>query len=185
MALEFMDGFDHYTSTASFRMKWDATSSYGNATGRFGGLCLAVDRFTAIVTLTQQATRTVGFAFRTDWATLTGDTICGFQDAGNPQCDLRLDATGAGLFVVTRNGTVLATSSTALSPSTWYYLEFQVTIGSSAPYVVRLNGSNIISGTGNTQNTSNASANQLILGQVSQGKWDDLYMENSATFLGE
>jgi len=71
---------------------------------------------------------------------------------------------GSGRLQANRSGTVLGTSTNTISPNTWYYVELGVTIGSSGSYQIRVNGATWVSGSGNTQQSSNASANTVGLG---------------------
>lgn len=192
MALEFIDGWDHYTSNTNLQRKWNA-SSVGSAlaTGRFAGNAFDLTGSPgATITLTSVATRTVGFAFWVN-GTMTAGTFCAFQDAGTTQVDLRTTAGGA--IQVTRAGTVLATSSNNLVASAWYYIEFQATIDPSAGgFTLKVWNSPTpgiwatASGI-NTRNTSNSSANMVNLAAF---RFDDFYALNSSgsrnnDFLGE
>lgn len=204
MSLEFMDGFDHL-ATADLTLKWDTNTnaiSTSIVAGRYAAYAVQQGAGGAsspklIKTLSggSRATRVIGMAVRF-YNSFDNAIICGFQDAGSFQLELR--RTSGGYFTVTRNGTVLETSTATYSLSTWYYIEFKATIDSSTgSYEVRLNGTNILSDSGvNTQATANASANQVFVGgnpgapvPVYQ-QVDDLYVVNTDgsannDFLGE
>lgn len=198
--LEFMDGFDHYNNATNIARKWDAGSTlFGSVAGRFGGNAITQTNngTGATVTLTSQATRTVGLAWQTN-SLSNAITIVILQDSGTNQVDLRM--TTAGQLQVTRNGTVLGISASGspLAVNTWYYIEFQATIDPTVgAYTVRVTMGGVtttwISGTGqNTRNTANSSSNQVrIVSSTSTTEtYDDLYVLNSSgsvnnTFLGE
>ena len=192
MAIEWLEGFDHYTSVAMFQRKWDSTLSdvSPGQTGRFAGFSVRLGSptaFAGILTLGNQQTRTVGFAFW--YATTTAGTnpILAFLDVSSRQVDLQLNQ-ATGVLTVTRNGTVLGTSAAVLSISTWFYIEFQATIHSSTGSItVRVNGTDVITVSGaNTQTSANAYANRIYIeGINSTSLYDDMYIENTATFHGE
>jgi len=200
-AIELIDGFDHYTTLANLRLKWDPSSSIGGGftAGRFGGAAVRTGASDPLISrdLGAVATRVVGWALKYEGAIPSGSpVVMAFLDGTSTQVDLRVDSTGH--FIVTRNGTVLATSSSAISGSTWYYIEFRVTVHSSAG-AYRLDVSSgastttWLTATGvNTQATGNATMTAFkLLGGT--GTWlasDDLYVLNSSgsvnnTLLGE
>lgn len=199
MALRFADSFDHY-ATADFLQKYSSMASSSNVTissgnGRRSTNCL---RFTNALaelykTLDAQATWIVGFSFRVSTLPGSDQDFLAFLDGGTLQTDIRLRADGT--IRATRNGTTLATSTNALSAGTTYYIEVKVTISDAAGVVeVRVNGSssgwiNITSQ--DTKNTSNASANSIMLAcVVNSTDFDDLYICDSTgsannDFLGD
>ena len=191
MSLEFIDGFDHYNTQPMLQRKWDNTSVCDAfPAGRFGGL--AVQEFGesvgAQITLSSVNGRVIGFAFQVD--AINNNVICQLLDAGTAQVDLRL--TSSGFFQVTRNGTILQTSATTYAVNTWYYIEFKVTIDpTNGVYQVRVGGTTIISGIGNTQNSANTTFNQIrICCTNNRGNFDDLYILSivgaiNNNFLGE
>jgi hypothetical protein len=83
-----------------------------------------------------------------------------FRDSsGNNQCDLRMNAAGQLFF--TRNGTVIGSTSTfALTPNVWFYLEFKALFSTSAGGTceARVNSSVVVSSTGLTNATGTAAA---------------------------
>lgn len=191
MALEKYDGFDHYNTAAQLARKWD-TGSAGSTfpAGRFGGNCLRTNGTNvATATLTAQQTRVIGWAWQTD--ALGAGTVLTFLDAGSAQLEVRI--TAGGLFTVTKNGSVLGTSSATYVINTWYYMEFKCKIDpSTGTYELRQNGVSIISGSGaNTRNTANSTVNQVkLIAGVANQEYDDVYILNTSgsvnnDFLGE
>lgn len=166
MSLKFFDGFDHY-ATADITAKWTARA---NATidataGRRGGGAVKTTGSTNYINKTVAAASTliIGFAFNYDGVITGAGYILYLGDGGSDQCGLYLNADGTISF--RRATTTLATSATALSASTWNYIELRVTIhDTTGAYEVRLNGTNILSASSvDTKNTANATANSIWL----------------------
>lgn len=194
MSLEFYDGFDHYNNATNYQRKWDtATTGTAVVTGRFGGQAGWLSSATAVKTLTAVQTRVCGFAFYFNAGSLSATNTCQFMDAGTTQVNLIV--TSAGALQVTRNGTQLGiTAGGVIVGLTWYYIEMKVKIDpTTGTYEVRVNGVNVLSGTGaNTRATANSTTNQLQMGPfASAGIYiDDLYVCNTSgsvnnDFLGE
>lgn len=206
MSIEYFDGWDEYSFSQILRY-WSTQTTGGGQTasitasaGRNGTPSYRIGNLLTnpaglVKTLTNQATRTIGLAIAVSALPSGGDTaICGYLDAGSQQVDLRLATTG--FLKVTRNGTVLATSSFALSAATYYYIEFKATIDPSAGvYEVRVNGIARIGPTtgANTRNTANSEANQVFVGPFSVNNassgptwdFDDFYVNNDGSFYGD
>lgn len=207
MTLLFVDGFDHY-ATADISKKWTsvgAGAAIELSNGRRGGGCL---NFASIAstqfitkTLSQSASWVIGLAFQY-YGTFTGSAgrIVSILDAGTSQCELWVNSDGT--LSVMRNGTAVTngTSVISLSISTYYYLEFKVTIAdsiSAGSCKVRVNGADVITvATGqDLKNTANAYANQIRLGPTSSAagtpfRADDFYVcdQSGSTnndFLGD
>lgn len=125
-------------------------------------------------TFDAQPTWTIGFAFSYNTAsTASALPVLTLLDTGTVQVDYRLNADGT--ISVTRNGTLLGTSTAALSANIYYFIEFKTTINNATgSYEVRVTGGglgssgaglNILSATNvNTRNTTNNSANSYQLG---------------------
>ncbi|MBA3588311.1 hypothetical protein [Methylibium sp.] len=202
MALQFIDGGDHYV-TADITKKWSAnTGATIAATGRRGGgairfLTAGTSNYLT-KTLGAQASWVVGFAF--EFSAAGALVVARFTDAGTAQCELRQNLDGT--LSVTRNGTALTngTSVLALSTSTFYYIEWKVTIADSIAAnscKVRVNGADVITvATGqDLKNTANASANAFAIGRVAvtasgSSTFDDIYIcdgtgSTNNDFLGD
>ena len=176
MSLRFIDGFDHY-ATADFAKKWTAndfcTISAGN--GRRGGSCMRHASYASFLTLTldNQPTWIVGCAMRITALPAANADVLWWRDGGTVQCALSVQP--GGLLAVYRGpgaagGTLLGVSSVPLSVSTYTYIELLLTIHSTLGAVtLRLNGSPVLTLTNiNTQNTANAYASTLRLGNGGQ-----------------
>jgi hypothetical protein len=90
-----------------------------------------------------------------------------------------------------RSGTVLWTSSSALTPDVWNYIEIKVTIGDSANYIVRVNGVEWVNTTGDTKPASATDITQITFGNTtnvgSSGNrryYDDIWIADDA-FQGD
>jgi hypothetical protein len=201
MSLRFMDGFDHYL-TADIAKKWTAaiggaaiqagTGRRGTASGRLAGSSRYFRK-----DLDAQSTWIVGFANIFQTLPAAPSSILAFHDAALAlQCDLRITPTGE--LQVTRDGTVLGTSTSRLTATAFQYIEMRLVIHTTAgAAVVRVNEvpwltlSNV-----NTQATANASALSIWAGQPGGGtaliqNIDDLYICDGTgsaphnTFLGD
>lgn len=143
MAFQFGDTGAHY-ALADIGKKWTAASNISSisATGNpFGGPAI-VTGFNGSLAKTFSSGQTSWVAcMRGSFSAMAAGIIMEMVDlASGSQVDLRL--TAAGALQVTRNGTVLGTSSAALLvPSTFYHIQFKVTINATTgTYAVRLNG---------------------------------------------
>jgi len=181
MSLEFVDGFDSYTQGSEGSLRWDVNGP-GNPVsgGRYGGSYCTSGNPTK--TVQNAVTRTVGCAFRYN---SSNQLIIQLRDGGTGQIDLRVDSSGHLTLMRNNGGTLLATSTFAMSFNTWYYLELQATINSTTGYCEgRANGVTWVTFTGNTQQSSNALTNQISF--FTNGGWfDDIYSRNDSTFMGE
>jgi hypothetical protein len=167
------------TGQANLLAWWSSVSNGVNwlvsaGNGRTGGSSLRLNlagnaNFQLIKTLTSQATYGIALAFRiSPLPGVNNVAMFGFLDAGTPQIDCRLNSDGT--FTITRNGTILGTSSATIGTNTYCHLELKVLFSASAGTVeLRKNGTPIIGPlTGlNTKNSANASANQVSLAWVS------------------
>lgn len=117
-------------------------------------------------TFDAQTTWGLGFAYKINNVALITHDICAFRDGGIPQVDLVVLPDGR--LQVTRNGTVLGTSTVAISSSTYYFLEFRAIIDNTGGAVkVRVNNAVVLNVTGiDTQATGNAFANEIMLGSA-------------------
>ena len=97
-----------------------------------------------------------------NWTTSAGDSIR-IQDNGVTQLMVRPVNDGT---IQLRRGptTVIETSTETFNPNQWNRIEVYGTIGSSGWCRVDVNGINFIDFSGNTQNTSNPTFNELYFG---------------------
>lgn len=189
MALRFIDGFDHYTTLAQFLYKYVETgsSSYvsldaGRRSGS-NGVKLYSSSGYITKTLDDQATWVVGAAVKLGTFPTSTGTIFQFRDSvGNVQASLCVSTTGAlALYRGSTSGTLLATSSGALTTGAWNFIEAKLTIADSGGYFeARVNGDVWTTYTGDTKaSTSLATANSIRLygmPSVATVYYDDFYV---------
>lgn len=199
MALRLIDSGDHYV-TADLTEKWTSIAgsiviSSGNGRRSTASLRATGNGQHVTKTLDAQATWVVGVAFKHSVAPGGAMPIIQLLDAGTVQCDVRIN--GDGTITVTRNGTALGTSTFALSTGVFYYIEFKCLINNTTgTFEVRVDGANKVSGSSaDTQNTANATANQVRIGIISgfgggNNDHDDIYIcdgtgSTNNNFLGD
>jgi len=201
MALQFLEGFDHFT-TAQASRKW--TTVVGNGAivspGRFSsGQAWQFDNVgtTSYIekTLTARNTFVVGFAFQVAYGDASAPFLR-FIDSSTEQIDLRVTSTAG--FQFTRNGTPLATSADNVIAFGYYnYIELKIFIDNSTGYVqLRVNGTEVINEPAlDTQNSANSTADRIRLQPFSNSgsydmRFDDMYVFDSTgtfnnNFVGE
>lgn len=205
MSLRFIDGFDHYV-TADIAKKWTANDfcTINASSGRRGTASMRHSSFGSFLRLTleNQAIWIVGMAFRFTAFPASGVGILVWLDGTTTQVSLRVEP--SGLLTVYRSGTsgtLLGTSSTALTVNTYYFLEWYVRIhGTLGEAHVHLNGASLLALTNvNTAQSGNAFASQLRLGNIvvtsnaamGTQDYDDVYVCDGTgsaphnTFLGD
>ena len=191
MAIRHIDSFDTY-QTADLAKKYNTSSGAIAAGGRQSSAYSASTSLGISKTLDAQATWIVGFAVKP--TSLGSASLVEFLTGSTVQCSLYLNADGT-LSMRTSTNSTLATSTSAMSTGTWYYIEVKVTIGNSGTYQVKVNGVDwIASATGDTQaHATTTTANVILLGAVSLSAaalFDDYYIcDGSGTanndFLGD
>lgn len=124
----------------------------------------------------------------------TAAVLFQLREGATPHMDLRITATGQ--LTVTRNGTVLATTTFIPALGVWNYYELKVTIHDTAgTFELRINGNSVAEVSGTSQDTKNGGTGNLdtILLNDPGGSgtaFDDLYICDDAgsannDFLGD
>lgn len=209
MAVVFMDGFDHYQLMADMTRKWttwitngaaggsDLVIAAAYARGAGQGMAFLVNNRCLARAVTATATMTTGVAAYFLSNPAAGGTSClfTFADSGTEQVSVRGDGSGH-LTVYRGDGTLLATSTNSVTTGVWYYIEFKAVINNSTGTIeVRVNGTSTgwvpPTGSLDTQNTGNATLNQVALGMTANSGtyYDDFYACDASgsvntTFLG-
>jgi hypothetical protein len=203
-----MDSFDHL-ATADLAEKWTSTGAAGTgsvvtigaSSGRRGsggllwttGTGTNVSGYVSRVLVPGDATAIVGFALNVSAAQANpnGTTIAAIRDSGGTvhvsvrvNTDLTLSA-----YRGLTGGTLLGTSSGALTAAAFAHVELKVLVANAGGTVdIRLNGASVLALTGqDTQNSANASWASVVLGHselisntnTSPGRtfaFDDLYV---------
>lgn len=191
MALLLIEGWDHLTSTQTTAKGWSVSASSMLA-GRFDGQAarLPSSGLSKLLPSTY-ATIIGGFAFRTTHApgTATG-TFYAFRAGATNIMQLQLDSSNR-IVVKNSGGTTIATGTTPLSTSTWYYIEPKLVVGTTGTCEVHLNGvsGEIASTTGNFGTTN---ADTIFVAGIASANtdFDDMYAvdttgTNNNTFLGD
>lgn len=207
MAVIFADGFDWYASADCTKRGWTATNGStafvtSTAAARTGSGQGATVSFTGSAAApgpwykafgANYTTGVLGFGVHFNGVTVPSRVVCCILDGTTEQISVRTNA--SGVLTVTRNGTVLATGTTVLNTTGWYYIELKFTIhGSTGTVELKLNGAaEIASAAGlDTTNTANVQWNGFSIGVPSNNialMFDDLYCLDASTgsnttFLG-
>ncbi|MEE8208725.1 MAG: hypothetical protein V3T88_07240 [Nitrosomonadaceae bacterium] len=212
MALQFIDGFDHYflTNDVGFTggapcmaQKWDSGLLNGSihpdiTKGRFalGALTMEATGGQGHIqknTTTDRDEMVVGFAFLPH-ATRTDVTRIHFRldDGTNVKMELNMATRIASAIV--NDVTTVASSSAVLNAGVWNYLEFKVKIHSSLGTVeIRQSGVNIASATGLNTGTTGVLINGLRLEANDNAQadfiddlyWLDITGSDNTDFLGD
>lgn len=211
MSLIFFDGFDTY-GTSNLLLDWTqsiGTNAINNTGGRRGGGALyspnnahlniiSEPAHAVIRSLPNYTTFICGVAFMSSIFHVVKN-IFSFRDSGTKQIEVGVNT--AGQLFVSRNGTVLATSSSAVAAGVYNFIEVKATINNTTgSFEVRLNGNNVLSATNvDTQNTANAFINEVALGCYTKAlgdttlcthRYDDFYFcdttgSTNNDFLGD
>ncbi|QQR69246.1 MAG: hypothetical protein IPI58_00745 [Alphaproteobacteria bacterium] len=204
MALRFMDGFDHYTTTASYGYKYSTyTVSAAPSTGRRSGSAAARlgnyggDYIQKV--MDDQTTWIVGFAYKREAAGNSELPLVQLKDStGSVQSGLYMHCSD-GLLRLWRGdmSTLLATSSSAIPLNTWCYIELKTFINDTTGTLeLRVNGTTVATYTGDTKQSSSLNTARTIrlAGGVYSSSYygfiDDLYVCDGAgttnnDFLGD
>lgn len=201
--LRFLDSFDHYAS-GDLEEKWTQNSfcALGSGNGRRSTNGMRQSSYNSWLglDLDNQATWIVGCALRiTAYPTGGAAGLLEWQDATNMQGRIRIGTDGTWSYQ--RGSTPVGSASTAtIALNTYTYVEMRITFHDTAGVVqVRLNGTLVLDLSGiDTQQTANASANRIRLGNHGTGGTftfgtediDDVYVCDGTgtvnnTFLGD
>ena len=216
MALLFLDGCDLHASHNDLLRRWtSATSStqidVATTGGRFGGGAIRIRTTSAEESLSKNltapfpATVILGAAFllepESTSSTAGEDEILQLLDgAATVHVTLTWSSQDQLLRVYrgTQTGSLLATSSQSLAPLTWAFVEMKATVADSSGLVeVRLDGTQVLSFTGDTRNVGTAeiatvrfSNHYISSGNRHQLRFDDVYLCDASgsrnnDFLGD
>jgi hypothetical protein len=201
MAFSWGDSFDCYAAPADMLLGyWDSGASVGTlafVAGRFSGSRALWHTTGANIvksSAVNDAVHHLIVAFQ-QGATITGTTLGAYLelfDGTTAQCSVVFRSDGAILLTsgAPNSGTTLATYTGAVTTSsTWYAFEFEIIISNTVGrFRVRKNGNPVddfdSGATLDTQNSANAYANKLQVGQqttVTASYFDDLYWRSDAS----
>ncbi len=179
MALIYQDGFDHYGTAQAAEKSWNGTP-FAMVTGRgFGGQAINVILNNPVFRMlpTSYTHLIFGAAVKLN-ASSGGGQFLRFEDSGSPVASLGIDSVNR-LVITDSLGNVTGTGTTIIAVETWFYVELEVTCGSSGHAVAHLNGgAEIASSLGNYGTSINrfVMLNQHLGGDTSI---DDVYIADT------
>lgn len=206
MTTLFIDGFDKYGPPGLVIPNQQSLITQGEWTSAIGstpisilpglsetGYALGLLEGSLNKTLTSNKTRLIGGVRinTTDLSAGTSlDANCGvqFSDTSTVQCNLGVEAV-TGLITIWKGdqSTILARSSALVTSGTTHYLEWDITfgVGAAGSYTIYLDGVQVLTGTGTTQQSTNAYANifSLFANPATPLSFDDLYLFDSTTSI--
>ena len=153
MALLFIDGVDHYDSSAEMLRKWDVVdiASIQTTGGRFGGGAIRMIGNDDIEKIfTASSTVVIGLAVRIDETQTNGNTqLLEFRNGGTIQVTISLTP-GGGFNIERGVSTDIAnTSGDWIHNNTWHYIEALVTISATVGVVtIQVDGNQVATFTG-------------------------------------
>ncbi len=197
MAITNIEGFELYSATVPVSAKYAISANTTTlTTGRFTGQAFRVGgtnggSFNIPLPATISGLA-IGLAFR---LSSLGDPrrLIEFRDSSLTTIaaiHIRSDGTvELARSTVSTINTLITSSSGLVSTNTWYYIEVEFTRNASTgAATVYLNGSQVATGTGlNTGSTdiSNIGVGASVSGSAVNADFDDIYITNSATRVGE
>lgn len=201
MAVVYIDGFDHGDITQCL-LRYEGhngTARVSKVASRTGtGIRIQNNSGSGFLekSVASAGTYYVGVAMYFDYAGNfeTAQGIITFMEGTTTHVDLRF-STGAtsSTLTVTRNGTTLATGTTTIAKSTWYYIEMMVTVhDSTGAVIVRVNEVEDINISGvDTRNGVTGVTNKIRLwnsgssGGTNPGLTVDDFYIDSSQFQGD
>ena len=143
--IEYVDGFDDYSTGQIGEQGWTENSSFILPNGRFGGQYVSLSAYASYFSrgLSSDAEYSVGFAFRMSATSRAQPNLVEFRDG---TINYSLSYNGNGTFSIKNSSTILATSSNlGLAAGVWYHGEFNYKVHDSAgAYEFRFNGAAVI-----------------------------------------
>lgn len=190
MALVLMEGFDHMTA-AEFTSKGWTSNPNAMAAGRFGGQAGGFRNQAALKALPgSYSTIIAGFAINYPSGPQTGNAFI-FQASGSTIMIQAQDTSGH-IVIKTGAGSTVATGTTVMTATNWYYVEIELVIaGAAGSVTVQLNGAPEIPTT--TGNFGSSPVTTVALNSpytTVNLLYDDLYVLETTTppntaFLGD
>jgi hypothetical protein len=182
MALLFMDGVDHYTTTTAMAKKWDTVDVAAIETtgGRFGGGSIRMASTNDIdKDITLSTTLVVGFAIKIDGLPNGSLNLMDFSESAIDQVDINLLASGA--LHALRGGTVFGTTAGGvITTDTWHYVEIKIIFDNmNGQIIIDVDGTNALMTAANldTLATGTGCDNvQFLYAAVGEQHLDDIYI---------
>lgn len=189
MALKWIEGFELFDNVEDIFYKYPnstlsttdsgfitGTTAYGKALS-FGGTSLSLG------TLSNYATYFIGFAFKSiSLSAVSFGTLLEVRDSTTTQLSLLYNP-ATQKFRVTGSGggswTVDQSTGNAYSSTNWHYIELKVTSNNSGSVILKINGTEEVNTSQNTNNSGNNRINNftfLRTGLTNRFGIDDLYI---------
>lgn len=172
---------ESFDGISNANQRWQGTSvATSTSAARTGSRGLQLTGGSISKSLAAQVTYIAGFAFRVSSFSFAGfATMFQFTDGGSDQVDMRIQGSAGGTqgqLEVTRNGTVLGTSSYLFPLNIFHYLEIKTTVDPvTGSVIVRVDGDIILTVTGaNTRATANTQINGYALVGQNVFQFDDV-----------
>jgi hypothetical protein len=206
MSILIIDGFDLYNGTGAntgLSAKWtpSSTVSMAMATGRFGDQCVNLGSTGRNIQRSFTAGANVGVGFAVKYGTNPSvdgafTNLMALLSGTTYTFGLRVTSTGAieaRRMTSSGAGTVLGTSAAGvILSSTWQFVEVGVVINDTTGSVtVKVDGTTVLSLTSQDTNNAVTTVDTIQLGCSANtagqgiGQFDDFYLVDSATTLGE
>lgn len=177
----FMDSFDHYVNP---EYKYDSFSNVtiDNTSGRYGtaGANLNVDGVSYLqLDLDNQNGWSVGCAYNRNSTPDGGDLFGLYTDSSGSTRQAGLAVLPTGALSVTSSGSTVVTTLKTIAAGTWYYVEWDIELGSPGTTAVYVNGNQWATASG-TLLSSGSTASTLLVSGVGHPFLDDLYVNDSS-----
>lgn len=185
MALLFMESFDGYGGTVSHATKYYTLATLSTSPVRTGThACWGNSAWGRWIT-PGSTTLVVGFALY--WSANQQAWVCVYNTSSGAMCCLTMETNHT--LVMRRGGstgTVLETSAAVLVPSSWNFIEWKVNVADAGTWTVKVNGVQVLDGSGDTNNTAVATIGALE-GKCWNGeRFDDLYaLDSTGSYLND
>lgn len=193
-AVLLIEGFDHLNAAADATSKgWSVAPGGGFTAGRWGGQAFRAGTSISTKSFTASSTVIVGFAWRNSTSGAKAQMVM-LRASTTNVCRFTVNASNQ-IAILNSGGTTIATGTTALATSTWYYIEMKCFVNAGTPasgnVTVQLNGASEIAQTNGNFGSTNMDNIGIvgISGQTTD--FDDIYVVDTTgsaprnTFLGD
>lgn len=190
-ALLFIEGFDKYgptgavgtISAAALAGDWASMAVVPSLTAPLSsnGGAINISNLNSMVSSTFTAVSRIAGSLRMMSTAATAVSNITLRNGSNSAFTISIDPTnGVRIRTGGTSGTILATGG-SITTNVAVVVSFDVTIGASSSYSVRIDGSVVLSGTGDTGN-GQSSVNTLVLActTASTAKYDDIALYDPA-----
>lgn len=184
MAFLFGDSFGHY-ATAQLPLKWSSVGAWWSiaAVGRYSTNGLAKSGGGSTISKAISPGSNVcyfGFAHRNTQATSAYKPICYLWDGLTVQISICIDYGRIAIYRGARAALLEQNPTEWISDNVWYFLECKAVIADAGSWEVRVNGTTVLSGSGDTQASGNSSYDAFGFGDSGGNSrnmnYSDLYV---------